>query len=721
MKRMCAIQSCLMLATALLWLPTLSAQKKWTIDTILETDRIIESMVSPSGDYIFYQLGSTRNGYPPKSSDAYTITIDGKKINLISNKKGLGSHYKWSPDSKWISFLGDDSSKKGLKQIWGISPDGKDIKQFSHSEISILSYSWSPDGKQLLYVTEKPASSEEISYKERWGVVISPEEKIFKREKTVWIIHLEEGKTFKLTENIIHSDPQWSPSNFHISFLGQGEKKNRVIFVYDLKNLIQEENSYDIIDHEVQLYSWSPDGKKIAFVSDGSIWQYKISSKELEQITDEKYPQLSKLEWSRNSNKLVFLSQPPETYNRNVNRRYLETKMYTISLSDKKVKSIANGTDFFLGGMNITWSKDNSEIWFLNGDRMGRNLFSVDVNTGFVKNITSGQNCIYNVSFDDNFNRCVFSSENVNMKPDFYVSKTADWLPKRITDINPWVSDYESGYGEIVTYESEGVEIDALVIKPPHFNPKNKYPLLLILHGGPSWYKLNEWNPDWEQYPIHAYSAEGYVLMFPNVRGSAHYGLEFRKAIKHDLGGVDVRDALNGVNHIINQGYIDENNMGVCGWSYGGYLTPAIITQTDRFKAAQFGAGLPSHEAMYGNLSTVEHILYHNFDSRPWENGMIHLQYSPLYYTHKVKTPTLIQHGDKDPRCPVSGAILFYKALKYYKVPTVLEIYPGMGHSITDSILYKRVLHKNLEWFNKWLKNDTTTSFEHVFPTSGSN
>lgn len=225
MKRMRPIQLYLMLATIIVWLPALSAQKRWTIDTILETERIIESMVSPKGDYIFYQLGATKNGYPPKSSDLYTITVNGEKINPISNKKGLGSHYKWSPDSKWISFLGDDPVKKGLKQIWAISPEGEDLKQLSYSETSVLGYSWSPDSKQLLYVTENPATSEEISYKQRWGVVISPEEKTFEREKTVWIVNIEEGKTIKLTENIIHSDPQWSPSNFHISFLGKGEKK----------------------------------------------------------------------------------------------------------------------------------------------------------------------------------------------------------------------------------------------------------------------------------------------------------------------------------------------------------------------------------------------------------------------------------------------------------------------------------------------------------------
>jgi prolyl oligopeptidase len=237
----------------------------------------------------------------------------------------------------------------------------------------------------------------------------------------------------------------------------------------------------------------------------------------------------------------------------------------------------------------------------------------------------------------------------------------------------------------------------------------------LILHGGPTWYKKNDWRLEWEQHPIQAYAAEGYCLVFPNVRGSADYGVEFRQANFRDLGGGDARDALAAVDHLIRQGFIDENKLGVAGWSYGGFLVPAIITQTDRFKAAQFGAGIPSFEAMYARLSTVEWIVHENYGKRPWEDAQAHIQDSPLYSAMKVKTPTLIEHGEDDPRCPVGGSILFYKALKFYGVPAVLEIYPKEGHGIVGPLLRRRCLRRNLEWFNKWLKGDRTTSFEKVF------
>ena len=447
----------------------------------------------------------------------------------------------------------------------------------------------------------------------------------------------------------------------------------------------------------------------------GTVWTCDTKGN-TRKITKEAFPQLTSFVWSRDGEKIVFIANAPETADRKEYRRYIPLYMYVLSALDGTANVIAKGMDFFRGGENITWSADNKTIWFVNGEGVGYNIFAADVTTGNVRHVTKGKDCVNLATFDHAFKKIAFIRQSVNLKPDVYISDITRWNPKRLTDINPWVKDFDNESGEIISYKSDGWDIEALLIKPAGFDPKKKYPLIVVTHGGPNWHKLNEWQPDWEQYPLKAWSAEGYVLMFPNFRGSAGYGPEFIKTTHHDLGGMDFRDVMNGVDWLVNQGYIDESRMGVCGWSYGGFLTPTIITKTNCFKAAQFGAGLPSIEGMYASLWTVERILHKAFEDYPWDNGTMHLQYSPLYHAHKVKTPTLIQHGDKDPRCPVGGAVLFYKALKSHGVPAVLEIYPEMGHSITDPVLYKRILTKNLEWFNKWLKNDSSTSFEHIFP-----
>lgn len=290
------------------------------------------------------------------------------------------------------------------------------------------------------------------------------------------------------------------------------------------------------------------------------------------------------------------------------------------------------------------------------------------------------------------------------------------------------VSFFSSEIGKAATFKmlrsifSKGLEaiiLELLIVGKRagiDFDPRRKYPLILIVHGGPAWYKKNDWRPYWEQQPIQAYAAEGYVLVFPNFRGSVHFGVDLRLANYGELGHGDCRDCMAAVDHLIAQGFIDQERLGIAGWSYGGYLVPAIITQTDRFRAAQFGASITSMESMYARLSTVEFILDANIGVWPWEDIDTMVKFSSLYSAAQVKTPTLIQHGEDDPRCPVGASILFYKALKFYKVPVVLELYPKEGHGIRSPLLLRRCLRRNLEWFNKWLKGDAATSFEKLFP-----
>ena len=160
--------------------------------------------------------------------------------------------------------------------------------------------------------------------------------------------------------------------------------------------------------------------------------------------------------------------------------------------------------------------KRENEVWFVNGDRMGFNIFALNLTDGKIRNVTTGQDNIRSVTYRGSL--VAFTRENVNMKPDIYVTELSKWEPRRITDVNPWVREFSHGHGEIITYRSEGWDIDALFIKPPDFDPCKKYPLLLITHGGPTWYKLNDWCPHWEMQPVHAYAAEGFCMVFPNVR-----------------------------------------------------------------------------------------------------------------------------------------------------------------------------------------------------------
>lgn len=768
MKNIIKILSSALLISVMFYLQ-LEAQKKWTIEDILKVDQISGILISPDGKYVLYTLSrkavddsgysdlfiSASDGsksfrltntkaaevspqWSPDSkwilffseSDLHVISCDGTKQIKLTNDLLKETAPQWSPDSKWISYI-SDSKKSRVRQVWKIPASGGRPVQLTASISSIKSYYWSPDRTHLCYITENTFTDERHKYEKEWGVVISPEEKTWAREETIWLQSIAGGNALKLMGgNIVSSMIKWSPRGNYIAFrYCEKEGGEPALFLVDM-NGYKKPKIISEPEKGVRFFSWSPNGEKIAMLTakenppvykndfypdiplgPGSIWLYNVTGKISVKATKNSYPRLKSFIWSPDSKNLLFLASAPETedFHRSL------SEIYLLNTEEGEVKSI-NSIDSYRGELSFKWIKDRNEVWFVNGDRMGFNLFSLSLSDGKIRNITTGQDNIRSVTYSGSL--IAFTRENVNMKPDIYVSDIYGWEPRKITDINPWVKEFSHGHGEIITYRSEGWDIDALFIKPPDFDPNKKYPLILITHGGPTWYKLNDWSPHWEMQPVHAYAAEGFCMVFPNVRGSDNYGLEFRDVNHHDLGGCDFRDAMKAVDYLLEKGFIDEDKLGVCGWSYGGYLTPSIITQTNRFKAAQFGAGIPSFEAMYARLSTVEHIVPRKFDKNPWEDAQMQIQYSPLYSAMKVKTPTLIQHGEEDPRCPVGGAILFYKALKFYKVPVVLEIYPNEGHGITDPLLHRRILRKNLEWFNKWLKGDTETSFERLFPSS---
>jgi dipeptidyl aminopeptidase/acylaminoacyl peptidase len=696
----------------------LFALEKWTIDEIIKLKRIENPLISPDGRHVLYALTGSVALENREYSDLWVTASDGSVTRQLTHSDAKETSPQWTPDSKWVSYI-------AAGQVWRVAPDGGEPKQVTSSARNIPWYAWSPDGSQLLYTVPEPKSAQQIAHEKNWGIVISPEEE-WPEHSTLWVANLASKQVRKLTDGKAQpGSPQWSPDSRSVAFI---EQKQLCI-------LDSATGSRACVAGQVHSFAWSPDGKTIAYIAVreedppyvnyfprqmyfgfGRLWLLDVATRKSRQLTRDEYQGLATVTWSRDSSKLVFLAKPPGSQG---DRTAMEA-MYILPADGSPIKSVAPGFDFLRGGIGITWTADNKEIWFLNGERMGYNVFGVDALSGKLRHVTTGQDVIGPASYTQDFQAAAYVRENVNTKPDLYVAKLPHWEARKISDINPEVRKFAQGPGEIVRYPSEGREIEALFIKPPDFDRSKKYPLLLIVHGGPTWYKKNDWCPEWEMHPIQAYAAQGYCLIFPNVRGSADYGREFRQANYHDLGGGDFRDAMAAVDYLIRQGFIDESKLGVAGWSYGGYLTPAIITKTDRFKAAQFGAGIPSFEAMYSRLSTVEFLVHENYGTRPWEDAQTQIQDSPLYSAMKVKTPTLIEHGEEDPRCPVGGSILFYKALKFYGVPAVLEIYPKEGHGISGPLLHRRCLHRNLEWFNKWLKGDTSTSFEKLFPTKRS-
>jgi dipeptidyl aminopeptidase/acylaminoacyl peptidase len=261
------------------------------------------------------------------------------------------------------------------------------------------------------------------------------------------------------------------------------------------------------------------------------------------------------------------------------------------------------------------------------------------------------------------------------------------------------------GRTEVIHWKSvDGQEIEGLLTYPIGYEVGKRYPLLVSVHGGPA--------DVWRQFfigmqsfygPIATFASNGYAILRCNVRGSTGYGKAFRRGNYRDWGGKDVQDLLAGVDYVIDLGVADPERLGITGWSYGGFLTAATITQTDRFKAAVIGAGM-TNLVSYSMGNDSPSFLASHFGGEVWEVADLLLERSPVAHADTVTTPTLILHGEHDQRVPIWQGYEFYNALKRCGIPTQMVVYPRTGHVPSEPKLLLDVMNRILTWMEQFLK-----------------
>ena len=256
---------------------------------------------------------------------------------------------------------------------------------------------------------------------------------------------------------------------------------------------------------------------------------------------------------------------------------------------------------------------------------------------------------------------------------------------------------------EHVTWLSDdGVEIEGLLTYPVGYEPGKRYPLVVEIHGGPSWRwedrAMLNWH-DWAQF----LASHGYAVLMPNPRGSTGYGHEFQRLLQNDVGGGESRDLVTGALAMVERGIADRERLGIAGWSWGGYLTAWTITQTDIFSAAMMGAGLANIVSDHGQDDIPSaNLLY--FPGHPYDHMEAYWAASPIRYVANVTTPTLILHGDQDARVHPAQGAEYFRALKVRGVPVRFVRYPREKHGISERAHQIDVMNRLLDWFDRYLK-----------------
>ncbi len=322
------------------------------------------------------------------------------------------------------------------------------------------------------------------------------------------------------------------------------------------------------------------------------------------------------------------------------------------------------------------------------------------------------------VSFTPDLKSLAFITEDPTHMTELYVSPTAPFAPRKLTDLTTQVKDWNLGTVELISWKSkDGATIEGILHKPADYNPARKYPLLVMIHGGPTGTSYPMLSPEEYAYPIQTFLSKGSLVLEPNYRGSAGYGAEFRALNVRNLGVGDMWDVMSGVDFLIGKGIVDASRMGSMGWSEGGYISAFLTTHTDRFKAISVGAGISDWTTYYANTDITPFTPQY-LHATPWDDPEVYAKTSPITTIKQAKTPTLIQQGSNDKRVPVPNSFELYRGLQDQHVPVRLILYTGFGHGINKPKSLLALQQANLDWFDFYIWNEPIPKDSPLYGTS---
>lgn len=628
-----------------------------TIDQAMNMRTLAGALISPDAKFVAYGVTETNwedNSYVTQIWIVNTST--GDRIQLTSGKKSATGP-KWSPDSKRLGFISD---RDGKRQVYVISPTGGEAVKLTSHEPGVGSFEWSPDGTSIAFTATEPETKQAKDRKERYG-------------------------DFELVQQDYSHSHLWiqklDPANAKPEQLTKGR------------------------DFTVQGYEWSPDSQQIAFsgprvpdlsYSDSTdLYVVRLSDKHVRKVVDTPGPDNNPV-WSPDGRSIAFQTAGGREF------FYHSNGWLAIVPADGGAPKYIS-QKFDENPNLLQWTKQG--IYFSALQRTDNALFLLNPETLAFERLTGKDWFITGVSFDKDAHSIAFTASRPNEFPEVYTSVATGFAPRKLTAMADQYKSFKLAKREVIEWKStDGATIEGVLIRPPDFDPTRKYPLLVVIHGGPTGIDVPTLGPD-RYYPIERFVAKGALVLRPNYRGSAGYGEKFRQLNVRNLGVGDAWDVISGVDSLIAKGWVDRARVGSMGWSQGGYISAFLTTSSDRFKAISVGAGISDWMTYYVNTD-IHPFTRQYLKATPWEDPEVYRRTSPISYIKTAKTPTLIQHGDGDRRVPLPNAYELYQALQDKKVPVKLSVFKGFGHGIDKPKQQRAVLEQNYEWFSRWIWNE---------------
>lgn len=653
----------LLLCAAAVFAEQTPAKRSLAMDDFPKLQTVEDPRCSPDGKWIAYTVTDSDLKADKRRNAIWMVSWDGTQDVHLSYGSEDNSP-RWSPDGKYLAFLSERPADS-KSQVWLLDRRGGEARQLTNVKEEIDDYEWSPDGKRLVLVMKegvdpdppKPIVIDRYQFKQDIDGYLTAASRTH-----LYLFDIQTQKLEPLTtdKNFKDSDPVWSPDGSKIAYVSNHEKEpdqtgTNDIFLIEPRPDAKPVKLLTAYAPNEQHLVWSPDGRLIAYL----------------------------------------VGQGPQDY------AYSQDKLAVVPVAGGTPRVVTEKLDRMVSAPEF--SADGSFLTFMVADDLVQYPAKVSVSGGSVERLLTGSLAVTQQCRSGDHTAVVVSTDT--SAPEIYALEGTR-VRKLTAHNDALLSQLQLGAVEDISFHSsDGTEVHGLMVKPPSYEAGKKYPTIVWIHGGPNMQDDHSLQVDLYALQLERQflAANGYVVLAINYRGSSGRGAEFARSIYADWGNKEVADLLAGVDEAIRRGIADPQRLGIGGWSYGGILTDSTIARDTRFKAAISGAGSANQLSMYGS---DQYAMQYDHEIGPaWRNLETWMTVSyAFFHADRIKTPTLFIGGEKDFNVPIAGGEQMYQSLRTLGVPTQLVVYPGQFHIFTRPSFIRDRLERWLAWFNQYLK-----------------